>query len=472
MAGDILLVNPNRMRPPVAPIALDLLGGALEAAGFGVRLADLALAPDPEAALDEALADPPLLVAITCRNIDDSHFASGAFRLPEVKGAVAEIRARTDRPIVLGGVGFSILPGPILRFTGADAGIAGDGETALVDLARRIADGGDVGGAVIRSEPVDLRASGSAPRRHVDNLRYLREGGAVGFETKRGCPRGCIYCADPIAKGRNLRLRRPEDVAEEIAGLADAGITHFHTCDSEFNVPGDHAVAVCHALAARGLGDRIRWYAYCTPGDFTVELAEAMARAGCAGINFGVDHADPDILSNLGRTHGPDAIAHAARCSREMGIAAMFDLLLGGPGDTRGKAAFALAFLSSIDPVSVGVSWGIRIYPGTELARRIRRDRQGLCRGLVGPPGAIESFLAGEDEALLLPLWYRSPDLGEGFEAWLEEEVGHDPRFLVSSSRRAEAVFNYNDNDELCRLIREGERGAFWEILARHRGLG
>lgn len=284
--------------------------------------------------------------------------------------------------------------------------------------------------------------------------------------------RGCIYCADPIAKGRNLRLRRPEDVAEEIAALAAAGVTHFHTCDSEFNVPCDHAVAVCRALTARGLGDRIHWYAYCTPGDFTVELSEAMARAGCAGINFGADHAEPAILASLGRNYGPDAIARAARHARETGIAAMFDLLLGSPGDTRGKAAHALAFFSSIDPVAVGVSWGVRIYPRTELARRIRRDPQELCRGLVGQPAAIESFLAGEDEALLLPLWYRSPDLGEGFEEWLDAEVGGDPRFLVSSSTRKQAVFNYNDNDELCRLIAEGERGAFWHILARRRRLG
>ena len=44
-------------------------------------------------------------------------------------------------------------------------------------------------------------------RRWVDNRRYFREGGQAGIETKRGCPRHCTYCADPVAKGKRTRVR-------------------------------------------------------------------------------------------------------------------------------------------------------------------------------------------------------------------------------------------------------------------------
>ena len=37
----VLLINPNRMKPVVSPIALDYLGHALKKAGYGVDVLDL-----------------------------------------------------------------------------------------------------------------------------------------------------------------------------------------------------------------------------------------------------------------------------------------------------------------------------------------------------------------------------------------------------------------------------------------------
>ena len=62
-------------------------------------------------------------------------------------------------------------------------------------------------------------------RRWVDNRRYFREGGQAGIETKRGCPCRCVYCADPVAKGRQTRTRPPEAVADEVERLLEQGIT-------------------------------------------------------------------------------------------------------------------------------------------------------------------------------------------------------------------------------------------------------
>jgi len=95
-------------------------------------------------------------------------------------------------------------------------------------------------------------------RSWVDNKRYFKEGGQAGFETKRGCNGSCIYCADPVAKGRNIRLRPPSAVADEVEHLVAQGIDHLHTCDSEFNLPPEHAIAVCEEFERRRLGDKVR----------------------------------------------------------------------------------------------------------------------------------------------------------------------------------------------------------------------
>jgi len=163
----------------------------------------------------------------------------------------------------------------------------------------------------------------------IDNKRYFKKGGQAGIETKRGCPGKCIYCAEPAAKGDIVRTRSPADVTDEIAHLLQQGIDYFHTCDSEFNLPDRHAKDICKEILARNIGDKIRWYAYCSPLTFNRDLAELMKAAGCAGINFGVDNGDAAMLDILQRDFSPDDIENTARYCRQSGITTMFDLLLG-----------------------------------------------------------------------------------------------------------------------------------------------
>ena len=74
------------------------------------------------------------------------------------------------------------------------------------------------------------------------------------MECKRGCARRCIYCVDPLTKGRSFRLRSPSDVCEEIETLLAQDIDVLHFCDPEFNLPRDHALAICHEIIRRGPG--------------------------------------------------------------------------------------------------------------------------------------------------------------------------------------------------------------------------
>nr|HPO10596.1 cobalamin-dependent protein [bacterium] len=101
----ILLVNPNLMKPPVTPVALDYLGQALEQAGFDVELLDLSFADDPVAAIEQSVTDNEDLVAVTVRNTDDCYLASRDFILDKTKVLLAEIRRRTSAPVIVGGAG-------------------------------------------------------------------------------------------------------------------------------------------------------------------------------------------------------------------------------------------------------------------------------------------------------------------------------------------------------------------------------
>ena len=473
MSPPVLLVNPNLMRPPVTPVGIDYVGQALREGGFPVELLDLAFADEVEHDIARSLAREPLLIAVSVRNIDDCYYVSQGFCLAETKQIVSQIRRYSDAPIVLGGVGFSIMPEAALRFCGCDLGIRGDGEAALTRLARCLSAGrdpGEVAGLVHRRDgqyvanPVhwpDVAALPAATRDIVDNPRYLREGGQVGFETKRGCDRPCTYCADPVAKGRRVRMRPPTAVADELASLLRQGVDCFHTCDHEFNVPTQHAKDVCKEIVRRGLGDRIQWYAYATPWGFDDELAGAMRRAGCVGVDLGADHATPEMLSVLGRRHRAAELRNVADLCRKHGLVFMYDLVLGGPGETPDSVRQVVDLMGEVQPDRVGAAVGVRIYPGTRLAERVFRE-EGFGPGNPNLRGNVQG-----NEELLRPLFYVSEQLGADPEAVVEEAIGGDPRFFFASRKQALENYNYNDNSVLCDAIRDGYRGAYWDILRR-----
>ena len=135
----LLLVNTNRMLPPIAPLGLDYVAGAARRAGIDTEVLDLCLAEDPHRAIaDRLAATQPELLGLSFRNTDDCFWPSGACFVPELQATFSEIRRQTDAPIVLGGVGFSIFASPLVERLGVNFGIHGDGEQAIVQLVAEL----------------------------------------------------------------------------------------------------------------------------------------------------------------------------------------------------------------------------------------------------------------------------------------------------------------------------------------------
>jgi len=470
----VLLVNPNQMKPPVAPLALDYLASALK--GFEVDLLDLCFSEDFAQEIDRYFASNVsynvFAVALTLRNTDDTHFAGQDFFVPRFKEIADRLKSHTPAPLILGGSGFSIMPEAILEYCGLNMGIWGEGEYSLALLLRKMVAGEDyydVPGLIYRAEegfrrnpPRYLNLNGMPPseRNTVDNRRYFAEGGMGSIETKRGCSKRCIYCADPLGKGRRIRLRSPMSVGDEIEALLEMGIDHLHFCDSEFNLPPSHAEAICHEIIGRGLGSKVRWYAYCSPAPFTDETALLFEKAGCAGINFGVDSASDRMLRTLGRDFTVEDLESTADICHRQGIVFMYDLLLGGPGEAKGSLRETIETMKRLSPTRVGASLGIRVFPGTRLAALVRKE---------GPIAKNPNLhgAADENENFFSPVFYLSSALGEGAQQYLGRLIAGDERFFTAFAEAGDQNYNYNQNELLVQAIRDGYRGAFWDILRR-----
>jgi radical SAM superfamily enzyme YgiQ (UPF0313 family) len=466
------------MLPAVGPLGLDYIAGGAKQAGIQTDVLDLCLAADPLKTIEQYFSTHTTeLVGVSFRNVDDCFWPSAAWFVPGLKDTIRIIRSMTEAPIVIGGVGFSIFSESILKYTGADFGIHGDGETAIISLIDQLQNAGkftEVPGLIWQKEGKIYSNSPSWPdpislitaRDFIDNRSYFENGGQCGLETKRGCNRRCIYCADPLAKGTKIRLRGPSEIAEEIQSLLSQGIDVFHFCDSEFNVPRNHAYAICEEFIRRSLGNSIRWYTYMSTVPFDEELAGKMAQAGCVGIDFTGDSACPSMLKTYQQQHNKEDLASAVRICRSHNIAVMIDLLLGGPGETPQTVQETIDFIKQINPDCAGAALGIRIYPNTIMGNIVTKElREGtdfnIHRKYAGP---IDLFQ---------PTFYISRALGEHPAELVRDLINGDERFFepavetdLEETRNGDTSnYNYNTNLPLIEAIRKGARGAYWDIL-------
>ena len=407
---NVLLVATNRERSPypVAPLGTLCVAAAARAAGHSVDFLDLGLASSPQKALRQALEKGEYqAVAFGIRNLDNCWSFAPKMYFDEVRELAETVRCCFKGPLILGGSGFSVAPRGWMQRLEADCGVIGEGERAFPEVLARMEAGSSLEGidGVITAPKSDGPAS-VFPTRAVERLGelplpahelcgyapYVRRGGFVGVQTKRGCPFGCIYCVYPQLEGRRYRLRPPEAVVQEVETvIVRSKVRHFFFVDSVFNDPRAHALEICRALSRRRLP--VHWMSFCNPVGFDAELAHAMAQAGCSGVEFGLDAATPKMLAAMGKPFGQEEIRTALKAAHDAGLPFLLSMLFGGPGETWADIQEAQTFLNGCATAnSVFACYGIRIYEGTSIAELAVRE------GSLPP-----------DQDLFEPAYYLSP---------------------------------------------------------------
>ena len=398
----VLIISTNRetLPDPVAPIGAAYVITALRSAGHDARLLDLQFAPDIAVSVKEAVRTlKPQVVGLSIKNIDNAAFPHSTSYLPEISAVVKMLRALGVRHIVPGGSGFSVMPAETLRYLGLNVGIVGEGEDAFPELLRRMTGGHPVNAMPGLAYRYKDKFFVNAPRRitHLDvlpeperavldNAMYMSEGGAGNIQTKRGCAYACIHCPHPAIEGRKVRLRRPALAADEFVRTAkEHGLRHIFIVDNVFNHPPEHAKEFCRELIARG--NTAAWSCYANPALMDEELAALMVEAGCRGVEFGTDSAVDGVLANLKKGFSADDVLRASKICREAGLSFCHGLLLGAPGETADTVKRTLDAMDVAAPNAVVAMLGLRIYPGTELAKRAKAEGR-----LMDEPGTRPCF--------------------------------------------------------------------------------
>jgi len=362
----IAFVSANRehLPDPVVPLGILYMMGSV-GDRHEITLIDLCFEERP---LDYLAAQidrfAPDLVAVSMRNIQNADYTDTGTTLEHYDEVVHTIRGHTSVPIVMGGGGFSVIPVELMQRFGIDYGVMGEGETAFVELVARLAAGSSnmagirnllVGAGsprlpeLHRHDFLDLRAGVRPDRRWVDP-RYYEHSGITSIQTKRGCAMLCDYCTYPLIEGRVIRQRTGAVVADEWESMVAAhpAIGHVFVVDSVFNLPPRHAREISEALIARNL--RTPWTCYVNPVRFDQDLADVMARAGCAGVEIGSDSGTNAGLARLKKGFTIEKIRQTSRICQQAGIKDCHTFVLGTEGEALDDVERSLDFIEALKP--------------------------------------------------------------------------------------------------------------------------
>ncbi len=420
----VLLVSANTetINMPVLPLGLSCIARATRAAGYEVRVVNSRdreqLIPAVVGAIDEFAPD---VIGISVRNIDDQVMEPARFLLEPVKDLVTAVKAHTRATVVLGGAGFSIFPAQALAYLGADMGIRGPGEKAFINLLDRLAqkrDPADIPGLYLpEKEPFSPRDTTADINDFPiplpeDQLFSPQKSGQddfwVPFQTRRGCPMDCSYCSTSAIEGRITRKRNIGHVLDTLLTYKRAGYSRFFFVDNTFNLPPAYAKALCDGIIKKRLD--LAWCCIIYPRNVDAELAEKMAAAGCVEVSLGFESGSLQMLRMFNKKFTLEDIRTVAARLRKYNIKQMGFLLLGGPGENEKTLAESLAFAEDLNLDAMKITSGIRIYPGTRLAR------QAVAEGMIAP-----------DDDLLFPRYYMNPLVRESLKdtvaGWLEKHA-------------------------------------------------
>ena len=448
----VLLVSINRVTSPypVYPIGLDYVARSIEA-DHRVEILDLAGSQDNRPLMDAIKSFGPDVVGISLRNIDNTDSAHSQGFIVELEKAVADVRALSQARVVLGGAGFTLFPDELVARVGADFGLIGEGER-FADLLSALADErspAGIEGVVVagaRQTALPKPYQGQAARvLPEDSSRidfYLKRGGMLNLQTKRGCPFQCFYCTYPLIEGKSLRRVEPEQAGAQARALQEAGARYLFIADSVFNSDHSHALAVAEAMRAAGLS--IPWGAFFAPLAAPAGFYQSLADCGCTHVEFGTDTLSPKMLRSYRKSFSAEDVAttHAQAVAAGLHVAHYF--MLGGPGESERTVEQTLDAAEALSKTVCFFFCGIRIYPGTELHRI-----------------AIEQGLIGADDDLLDPVFYQPTGISAS------EVI---KRVEARSAKRSNWVIGTGGEQTdriLERMYARGRTGPLWEFLIR-----
>jgi radical SAM superfamily enzyme YgiQ (UPF0313 family) len=243
-------------------------------------------------------------------------------------------------------------------------------------------------------------------------------------------------------EGKKIRLRKAEEVVDEIYHLGEEGVDYIYFVDDIFNYPPSYAEALCREMVKRKVN--VKWSAFVSPGFLTESLLSWMKESGCEGIEFGTDSGSPRMLENYKKSFTQEDVIQSSKICSKLNVNHCHYLLFGGPGENEETIEESFKLMDQLDPTAVIAMLGIRIYPGTEMEKISRSQK-----------------IIHQNSNLIYPHFYISPELGGKLSEMIQERALARNRWIVPG-------LEINITQNLIEQIRRFRiRGPLWELVGR-----
>lgn len=201
----------------------------------------------------------------------------------------------------------------------------------------------------------------------IDRYRYVLLPGVVTtMQTSRGCPYPCgFYCPYPLVQGKTWRAMSNERVIKELRVISKLGIKSVLFRDATFTLDNKRTEELCNLIIKNKL--KIRWWCETRINVLTPGLLKIMKKAGCLGINVGIETLDQELIIYQGKPGVTlESIQKIRAVAKEVGVRLHFLMIIGLPDDNLKTMSNTFDYLVRLNPESVGFST-ITPYPGTEM---------------------------------------------------------------------------------------------------------
>lgn len=364
----VVLINPpsqflisDRDQPPMGILSI---AATVRSAGHEVAFVDLAGVPEE------------------CWFIPEGDFYGITATTPQYPTAlriIDKLRYRNGK-IILGGYHASADTMRVLRESGANYVVVGEGELVTLEIITESPDDG-----IKRGDIQDVTTLPMPAWDMLDIHDYAKMGtdswlgptpsgrNKVGYvQTARGCPYNCNFCGQMLITQRRVR-ELPMDMVMEYMWwwFNTAKVGRFYMFDDAFTVRKDRVVEFCKRVVKEFNRD-IDWHCLSTTKDISGDLFDTMVWAGCKGITYGTESLADGVLSRVEKFMTAAKNMHAINLAVEHGLKVRSQMIVGLPGETWETVRETARRLRDLpDGVVVGVHTLVPL-PGSTIWRNLK----------------------------------------------------------------------------------------------------
>ncbi len=303
-------------------------------------------------------------------------------------------RVRPDVKIISGGNMVTPSPELIMRNSGVDIGVIGEGEVTMVELLDALENDKplhNINGIIFRDGDTLVTTNTREFISDLDSLPFpawdyfyakgiysrvpfppnniFKASRTMNITTGRGCPYQCTFCSYDT----KVRLRSVDNIMQELEELKRRyKIGSFIVNDDLFLVSRKRAIEFCNRLIKSKL--KLQWKATGRVNLVDKEILTLFKKSGCTMVAYGIESGSPRMLKRIKKQITPKQVEDAMRWTVEAGIRPGGTWILGLPDEDRESVKETAALYKNINRYRDNSNpfFFATAYPGTELYEEMK----------------------------------------------------------------------------------------------------